>query len=115
MIPFPMVSNQSCYGVRGKKGVIIQPYLYYLLKDNIRLLKSQTHGSVFDTITRDTFANIEVNLPSIEEQQKIADTLTALDDKLSANRTINHHLEQMAMAIFKSWFRISSHSDGEIP
>ena len=92
MIPFPMAFNQSCYGVRGKKGVIIQPYLYYLLKDNIRLLKSQTHGSVFDTITRDTFANIEVNLPSIEEQQKIADTLTALDDKLSANRTINHHL-----------------------
>jgi type I restriction enzyme S subunit len=104
MIPFPMAFNQSCYGVRGKKGVIVQPYLYYLLKDRIRLLKSQTHGSVFDTITRDTFANIEVSLPSIEEQQTIADTLTALDDRIAVNRTINHHLGQMTQTIFKSWF-----------
>ena len=104
MIPFPMAFNQSCYGVRGKKDIIIQPYLYYLLKDNIRLLKSQTHGSVFDTITRDTFANIEVSLPSLEEQQMIADTLIALDDKISNNKKVNHHLEQMAQAIFKSWF-----------
>ncbi|MDR2734150.1 MAG: restriction endonuclease subunit S, partial [Spirochaetota bacterium] len=51
MIPFPMAFNQSCYGIRGKKGIIVQPYLYYLLKNSICLLKSQTHGSVFDTIT----------------------------------------------------------------
>ena len=92
MIPFPMAFNQSCYGVRGKKDIIIQPYLYYLLKNSIRLLKSQTHGSVFDTITRDTFANIEVSLPSLKEQQMIADTLIALDDKIANNKTINHHL-----------------------
>ncbi len=104
MIPFPMAFNQSCYGIRGKKGVVVQPYLYYLLKDSIRLLKSQTHGSVFDTITRDTFANIEVDLPPIEEQKIIADTLSALDARIAANREINHHLEQMAQAIFKSWF-----------
>ncbi|AXC66599.1 TPA: restriction endonuclease subunit S [Salmonella enterica subsp. enterica serovar Newport] len=92
MIPFPMAFNQSCYGIRGKNGVIVQSYLYYLLRGSIRLLKSQTHGSVFDTITRDTFANIEVSLPSIEEQQTIADMLSALDARIAANNTINHHL-----------------------
>lgn len=92
MIPFPMAFNQSCYGIRGKKEKVIQTYLYYLLKDSIRLLKGQTHGSVFDTITRDTFANIEVNLPSLEEQQMIADTLSALDAQIAENRKINHHL-----------------------
>lgn len=92
MIPFPMAFNQSCYGIRGKKGLVIQPYLYYLLKASIRLLKSQTHGSVFDTITRDTFASVEVSLPSVDEQQKIADTLTSLDDRIAANRAINNHL-----------------------
>jgi type I restriction enzyme S subunit len=58
MISSPMAFNQSCYGIRNKKNMVIQTYLYYLLKDSIRLLKNQTHGSVFDTITRDTFANI---------------------------------------------------------
>jgi len=104
MIPFPMAFNQSCYGIRGKKGKVIQTYLYYLLKNSIRLLKSQTHGSVFDTITRDTFASIEVDLPSLEDQHKIADTLSSLDNKIDNNRKINHHLEQMAQAIFKTWF-----------
>ncbi|MDR1628005.1 MAG: restriction endonuclease subunit S [Oscillospiraceae bacterium] len=104
MIPFPMAFNQSCYGIRGKKGKIVQTYLYYLLKNSIRLLKSQTHGSVFDTITRDTFANINVDLPPLAKQQTIADTLSVLDDKIANNSKINHHLEQMAQAIFKSWF-----------
>jgi len=104
MIPFPMAFNQSCYGIRGKKGKVIQTYLYYLLKDSIRLLKRQTHGSVFDTITRDTFANIYVDFPSLAEQQMIADTLSALDARIAENRKINHHLVQMAQAIFKSWF-----------
>lgn len=92
MVPFPMAFNQSCYGIRGKKDIIVQTYLYYLLKDSIRLLKSHTHGSVFDTITRDTFARIEVNLPSIDEQHIIADILIALDDRISVNKAINHHL-----------------------
>lgn len=104
MIPFPMAFNQSCYGIRGKKGKVIQTYLYYLLKDSIRLLKRQTHGSVFDTITRDTFANIYVDFPSLAEQQMIADTLSALDARIAENRKINHHLEQISLAIFKTWF-----------
>ncbi|MDR2204510.1 MAG: restriction endonuclease subunit S [Nitrososphaerota archaeon] len=92
MVPFPMAFNQSCYGIRGKKNIIIQSYLYYLLKASIRLLESHTHGSVFGTITRDTFASININLPPIKEQQIIADTLSALDDKIAANRAINHNL-----------------------
>jgi len=92
MVPFPMAFNQSCYGIRGKKGKVVQTYLYYLLKDSICLLKSQTHGSVFDTITRDTFANIDVNLPSLEDQQTVADTLSALDARIAENKKINHHL-----------------------
>ena len=97
MIPFPMAFNQSCYGIRGKKGKVIQTYLYYLLKDSIRLLKRQTHGSVFDTITRDTFANIYVDFPSLAEQQMIADTLSALDARIAENRKINHHFSSISL------------------
>ncbi|MDO9592144.1 MAG: restriction endonuclease subunit S, partial [Erysipelotrichaceae bacterium] len=59
------------------------------------LLKRQTHGSVFDTITRDTFANIYVDFPSLAEQQMIADTLSALDARIAENRKINHHLASL--------------------
>lgn len=103
MITYPMSFNQSCYGLRGKKEVM-QGFLYYLLKFSILTIKSNTHGSVFDTITRETFNNIEVNLPSLEEQGRIAGILGALDDKIEYNNRINRNLEEQAAVLFRRWF-----------
>lgn len=103
MIPFPMAFNQSCYGIRGKDK-INQTFLYYLIKNSVRELKSITHGSVFDTITRDTFANVMVDIPSIEIQQKIAKVLSGVDDKIELNNAINNNLEQQAQALFSNYY-----------
>ena len=91
MIPFPMAFNQSCYGIRAKEGVN-STFLYYLIKNSVRKLKAMTHGSVFDTITRDTFANIEVDMPDIETQHSIAIMLADIDDKIENNQRINNNL-----------------------
>lgn len=103
-IPFPMAFNQSCYGLRAKSEIVTSDYLYYLIKHNVSVLKKNTHGSVFDTITRNTFDNIEVEIPSIEIQEKIASILSDYDEKIELNNEINNNLEQQAMALFKSWF-----------
>lgn len=103
MIPFPMAFNQSCYGIRAKDG-INSTFLYYLIKHSVRKLKAMTHGSVFDTITRDTFANIEVAIPDIETQQRIAKMLADIDDKVENNHRINNNLEQQAKTLYKDWF-----------
>lgn len=101
MLPFPMAFNQSCYGIRPKDDSIDKTFLYYLLRNSVQLLRKNTHGSVFDTITRDTFKGIEVEVPSIEEQVKIAGILSSLDDKIAENKKINHHLLEQAIAIHK--------------
>lgn len=103
MIPFPMAFNQSCYGIRGKEG-INQTFLYYLVKNSVSKLKKITHGSVFDTITRDTFDNITVSIPDIETQSTVAGILSQYDDKVEQNEQINKNLEEQAQAIFKAWF-----------
>lgn len=92
MIPFPMAFNQSCYGLRAKEDIVDAEYLYYLIKHNVVVLKKNTHGSVFDTITRDTFDGIEVDLPSLEEQKKVASILRDYDDKIEVNNEINKNL-----------------------
>ena len=114
MIPFPMAFNQSCYGIRAKDG-INSTFLYYLIKHSVRKLKAMTHGSVFDTITRDTFANIEVAIPDIETQQRVAKMLANIDDKVENNQRINNNLEQQTQALFKSWFVDFEPFDGERP
>lgn len=103
-IPFPMAFNQSCYGLRAKSGIVTSDYLYYLIKHNVSVLKKNTHGSVFDTITRNTFDNIEVEIPSIITQEKIASILSDYDEKIELNNTINNNLEQQAKALYKDWF-----------
>ena len=103
MIPFPMAFNQSCYGIRAKKG-INSTFLYYLLKNSISKLKLMTHGSVFDTITRDTFATLIVGMPDERTQEVIAVTLAAIDDKIELNNKINDNLQYQAQTLYAKHF-----------
>jgi type I restriction enzyme S subunit len=101
-IPYPMAFNQSCYGLRAKKEIVDEDFLYYLIKYNIRLLRKNTHGSVFDTITRSTFDEIEVDVPDLEVQKKIGYLLSELDKKIELNNKINNNLLEQASTLFNS-------------
>ena len=110
MIPYPMAFNQSCYGIRAVKGVD-STFLYYLIKNSVKKIKLITHGSVFDTITRENFANIDVEIPDIKTQQSIANVLSNIDDKIEINQRINNNLEQQAQAIYQHMFIDNSRSN----
>jgi type I restriction enzyme S subunit len=99
-----MAFNQSCYGVRGRLGIADTSYIYYVLKNTVKRLKEVSHGAVFDTITRNTFELITIDLPDLVVQKKIASVLGALDDKIELLQDANRTLESIAQAIFKSWF-----------
>ena len=103
-IPYPMAFNQSCYGLRAKKEIVTEDFLYYLIKHSVRILKRNTHGSVFDTITRDTFETIEVDVPSISDQIKIASILGDLDSKIELNNRINNNLAEQAVSLFRRYY-----------
>lgn len=51
-----------------------------------------------------TLAKQEVEIPSYKDQKRIADILSSLDAKIENNNKINAKLEEMAQALFKSWF-----------
>ena len=61
-------------------------------------------GSAQKALTIVGIKGIELNLPPLEVQNKIAKVLSALDNKIELNNAINNNLEQQAQAIFKSWF-----------
>lgn len=83
MLGKDMAFNQSCYGIQPTK-LVDRDYLYYLLFSSIQELKHNSHGGVFDTITRDTFDTIEILLPPLSEQKRIASILGSLDDNLNS-------------------------------
>lgn len=103
-IPYPMTFNQSCYGLRAKENMITSDFLYYLIKYNISILKNQTHGSVFDTITKSTFDEIWVDIPDIMMQKKIATILSMIDKKIELNYEINKNLLEQALTLYSTQF-----------
>ena len=98
----------------GQRVVLIRPnqikadsaYLtYYLLsKDVQHRLKSNANGAVVAHLNMDDIRNLEIELPDISVQKRIAGVLSCLDDKIALNNRINHNLEEQAQALYKSWF-----------
>lgn len=112
MLVKEMAFNQSCYGVRNSE-LIDNHYLFYLLKNSINELKQNSHGGVFDTITRETFNSIDISLPSLSEQKSIASILSSLDDKIDLLHRENKTLEAMAETLFRQWFIEEAKEDWE--
>lgn len=108
-----MAFNQSCYGICGIDGQSYTDYIYYALKYNLSEFLQQAHGGVFSTITRDTFKNIEIYLPSFTAQRVIAAVLSSLDDKIDLLHRQNATLEAMAEALFIELF-INNAGNSEI-
>ncbi len=78
-------------------------FLYYFLKT--LPLSSFGGGSAVPTLNRNHIHPMIVKFcKDLPTQQKIARILSSLDDKIEVNRRINEQLEEMAQALFKSWF-----------
>lgn len=78
-------------------------FWYYYLK-TLGLDQMNSHSAV-PGLSRDAVYRKEVKiLPDINERKRVAATLSCLDDKIELNNRMNKNLEEMAQAIFKSWF-----------
>ena len=77
-------------------------YLYYLIHTiNFHYYHI---GGAQPLMTQSIIGDIQIIIPPLEEQKRIAGILSALDDKIELNRRINENLEQQAQALFKHWF-----------
>lgn len=106
-----MAFNQSNYGIDAKIESTTNEFLYYLLKYNIPNFLSNSYGAVFDTITKETFNQIDILLPPLPEQKAIADVLSSLDDKIDLLHRQNKTLEAKAETLFRKWFVEEENND----
>jgi type I restriction enzyme S subunit len=77
-------------------------YLFNFIK-SLDLSKLNT-GTGVPSMTFDSYYNLDILLPTIETQQKIATVLSALDSKIELNNRINAELESMAKTLYDYWF-----------
>ncbi|ENK5958463.1 restriction endonuclease subunit S, partial [Salmonella enterica] len=79
-------------------------WLYFRIKYVTSELQSMSVGTATKFLTKKILDSFEIELPTFEEQTYQAQILWALQDKLANHEAINQTLEQMAQALFKSWF-----------
>jgi len=114
MLGNDMAFNQSNYGIDAKKEITTNDFLYYLLKDNLAEFLSVSYGAVFDTITKETFEQIKILLPTLPEQKSIAETLSSLDCKIDLLHRQNKILTQLAETLFRQWFMEEANESWEV-
>lgn len=79
-------------------------YYFFCLNATKEFVRSIAVGATMPSINTKLLGEVEVVCPGIEEQRKIADILSKIDDKIEENQKINENLQQQAQALFKSWF-----------
>ena len=104
---------QRTYIIEAMQGVCDTKFLYYSLKIFLKHFKRLSQGTSTKFLTAVILRSIEISLPPLAEQKRIADILSAIDDKIELNRRINANLEQQAQALYKSWFVDNKKDDWE--
>ncbi len=86
------------------ESVVSVKWLYFRIKHVTSELQKMSVGTATKFLTKKILDAYEIELPPIEVQEQQAQILWGLQDKLDLNNQINQTLEEMAQAIFKSWF-----------
>ena len=102
------VISQSQFRFRCKADLVDVQYLVYYFhtrEGQYKILANASQVGV-PALARatSTFRLIDIKLPPLNDQRRIASILSSLDRKIELNNKINADLEEMAQAIFKNWF-----------
>ena len=92
---------------RSIEGISDADFLYYLVCSPLvrnPAIKSMVGSSGRQRVQTDVVADLEIELPNIEEQRKIGSILRDLDDKIALNNAINNNLLEQALSIYRHRF-----------
>jgi type I restriction enzyme S subunit len=106
-IPYDNVRiNSGMVILRAIQGKVEQRYLYQLLKSDYQRVRMQSYitGSAQPQLPIKNFSQIEIPIPPLPTQRRIADILSAYDDLIDNNQKQIKLLEEAVMRLYKEWF-----------
>src|SRR3989338_3725068 len=102
----PANTNQALAIIRINLDKAEPKYVYYFLSSKRQRIYSNNlvAQSAQPNINLEQVSGFEFEIPNLDTQKRIADILSAFDDKIELNNKISKNLEQTVQAIFKEWF-----------
>ncbi|MBR5573509.1 MAG: restriction endonuclease subunit S [Paludibacteraceae bacterium] len=109
------VKNMGIFKMGGDAAKSLWMYYWLQSPEAKKYINSRITGSTQGYLTLKNLRDFPVCVPPLETQKRIADILSAIDDKIELNRRITTNLEQQAQALYKSWFVDFEPFGGKMP
>ena len=100
----PLTTNQACCNFIINKSIADYNFIYYQLCTLYDKMVSLKTGGAQPNLNAAKLKGLEISLPPLETQQKIAEILSAYDDLIENNRKQIKPLEEAAQKLYKEWF-----------
>ena len=104
LLEFEACTNQAICAIMPNQDILLPRFLKYKLDTMYNYLVGLSTGSARDNLSQDGIKALELCIPPLSEQKKIASVLSALDDKIALNKKMNQKLEAMAKRQYDYWF-----------
>lgn len=79
-------------------------YYYFCLEETKQFVRNIAVGATMPSINTKLLGEVEIALPDLNNQKRIAAVLSSLDDKIENNQKLNDNLQQQAMALYAEMF-----------
>lgn len=104
---FKCCLGQRLVLLKINKDICHPSYLLYVLMSNFvqqQIRRIDVTGSIVSNLNISDMKKLKIPVYSLDEQIKVADTLSNIDEKIALNNQINATLEQMAKTLYDYWF-----------
>ena len=99
-----MCGNRAVINIKVNENICNPLFIFYALLNSKEQIETLAEGSVQKNLYVSALSKVKLLLPDINKQKEIGYILNTLDQKIELNTQINQTLEQIAQALFKSWF-----------
>jgi type I restriction enzyme S subunit len=106
--PHPLICASFSRFLRPNPQIVDPSFLFWKLQDEYHSRRMHPYHIQHTGVARFQYTQFAerhlFELPTLSQQRAIADTLSAIDDKIELNRRMNETLEASARALFRDWF-----------
>src|SRR5206468_2529119 len=100
----PMATNQGFKSFIPKPGRVHAKFLYWWLRSHRAYLEGLGNGATFKEVSKEVVARIEIKLPPLAEQRRIAEVLDRAEELRAKRRAALAQLDNLTQSIFLDLF-----------
>lgn len=100
----PLATNQACCNLIIDPKIANYQFVYYALANSYDKLVALKNGGAQPNLNAQIIRGFKIQLPSIEQQNRIVDILSSYDDLIENNQKQIALLEEAAQRLYKEWF-----------